>query len=129
MASNIVTEESNGTTTGGTCSNPMASSIKISYNRQIRRVPPNENGSALSLTKLMNEIYNLFPALTEKAFYLTWEDEDGDDVICSTEAEWGDAFQVMRAMGEKTFRFNVKLKETLEAPKPPTSCIFLCSLH
>lgn len=93
-------------------------SIKITYQEETRRVLLRENGETLNYEKLINTLLNLFPTLCGKTFSLTWEDEEGDLIVCSSDAELDDAIHVMTLQG-RTLKFGVKLGDS--APTAPSS--------
>eukprot|EP01040_Poterioochromonas_malhamensis_P012409 gene12409-13569_t len=94
-------------------------SVKICFENEVRRVLlRGEDGTSLTFHKLINTLYNLFPALAGKVFSLNWQDDEGDTVICSSDAELDDAIQVMQSKS-KLLRFTVQLKGSDAAPVKP----------
>jgi len=94
-------------------------SVKICFENEVRRVLlRGEDGTNLTFHRLINTLYNLFPTLAGKVFSLTWQDDEGDTVICSSDAELDDAIHVMQSKS-KLLRFTVQLKGSDATPVKP----------
>lgn len=87
-------------------------SFKFVYEDEVRRVLIREDGGKLVYSKLINTLLNLFPSLAGKGFQLFWEDDEGDLIACSSDAELDEAVHVMDSLKSKTLKFFVKLPKS-----------------
>lgn len=118
-------------------------SLKFTYEKEIRRIfLEKDEEKSLSYSELLDHLLGLFPALAGqlggKIISLTYEDDDGDTITCSSDVELEEALRVMREEereGDRerdrerkrergrekkiTLRFGVKLLE--DASLPPSS--------
>jgi hypothetical protein len=83
------------------------SSFKFVYGDVMRRVLIREDGGKLIYSQLINTLLNLFPSLAGKNFQIYWEDDEGDLILCSSDAELDEAVNVLQQ--SKVLKFIVKL--------------------
>jgi hypothetical protein len=87
----------------------IMSSFKFVYGDVMRRVLIREDGGKLTYSQLINTLLNLFPSLAGKNFQIYWEDDEGDLILCSSDAELDEAVNVLQFLQSKVLKFIVKL--------------------
>jgi len=89
--------------------------IKLSFNNELRRVPcANPN---LAYQELLQTAKRVFPPLQDCSdFYFSWLDDEGDNIVLTSNDELQDALQCMKSENRKTFRFHIYLPDSKSVP-------------
>eukprot|EP01039_Chlorochromonas_danica_P003916 gene3915-4279_t len=101
-------------------------SVKFSFEGEVRRAFIGENEERLSLSDVKQIAQQLFPSLQESTFFFQWVDDEGDLVNVSVECELQEALRVMKA-SKSILRFNIiadqasNKNKNEELPKPNSS--------
>jgi hypothetical protein len=94
------------------------SSFKFVYGDVMRRVLIREDGGKLTYSQLINTLLNLFPSLAGKNFQIYWEDDEGDLILCSSDAELDEAVNVLQFLQSKVLKFIVKFPNGDQSDHP-----------
>lgn len=92
------------------------SSLKISFNDEVRRYPISENGD-LTFSSFIDISLRLYPSLRGKNFLIQWYDDEDDLVSLSSDAELKEAIRVLSQSPSSVLRFSLKLIDDA-APQP-----------
>lgn len=91
------------------------SAIKIVFNGEVRRLSIGEDTNSSRLSFFIGTVKSLFPRLQDQPFLTMWQDEEGDWISVSSDAEYREALRIMTASPSKLLRFTLKL---LDAANP-----------
>lgn len=88
--------------------------IKLSFNNELRRVPC---ANPITYEELLETAKRVFPPLHDGSdFFFKWYDDEGDEIVLSSNDELQDAFQCMKSENRKTFRFEICMSNSKSIP-------------
>lgn len=88
--------------------------IKLSLNNELRRVPC---ANPICYQELLETAKRVFPPLQVCSdFSFKWHDDEGDEIVLSSNDELQDAFQCMKSENRKTFRFQICTPDSKSIP-------------
>lgn len=91
------------------------STLKLSYNNEVRRVAAPAGGE-LSYDVVLENARTLFPQLVEATdIQLSWKDDEEDQIFVSSDSELAEAVRMMGSGTKGYLRFDIQAK-TLPAP-------------